>query len=109
MTALLLAAVIAGSAPVDVDRMVQAIYQAEGGANTRYRYGIKSVKCATVNEARRVCRNSVVNNIKRWEQAGKPKPFVAFMADRYCPVASDPIGHDRWIKNVTLIYERNAK
>jgi hypothetical protein len=100
---------------VDVDRLVdKCIYRAEGGANATYLYGIKSISYASPEEARRICRNTVVKNIARWEKAGCPKTFIEFLGSRYCPlkekkilgvvVSRDTEGHDRWVKNVTRFY-----
>jgi len=96
-------------AQIDVREMTRAIYIAEGGPNTKYPYGIKSIKCSSAAEAERICRNTVVNNIKRWKQASEPKPFIEFLADRYCPIADDPLGHERWIKNVTKLYTKQTQ
>jgi hypothetical protein len=65
------------------------------------------VKVKDEADARRICINSIRNNIKRWEKAGKPDTFANFMADRWCPVASDPIGNKNWKKNVTAIYNQS--
>ena len=100
---------------IDVDRLVdKCIYRAEGGAKADYLYGIRSIPYSSPEEARRICRNTVVKNIARWQKAGCPKPFIDFLGDRYCPlkekkvagivVCRDTEGHDRWIKNVTKFY-----
>jgi len=49
-----------------------------------------------------VCIHSISNSIIRWEKAGKSKPFIEFMADRYCPPQPD---HDRWVRNVTKLMQ----
>ena len=90
---------VKAAAPVDVDRMVEAIRVAEG-IHSRHPYGVLSVKVNSEAEAKAVCRNSVTNNIRRWEKAGKPGSFVEFMASRWCPASADPVGHENWIKNV---------
>lgn len=81
-------------------KMADAIWKAEGGHKTKWPYGVKSVKVSSVAEARRVTLVSVRNNWNRWERAGKPEPFVRFMARRWCPESADPVGHVNWIKNV---------
>ena len=73
---------------------------AEGGHKTRYPYGIKSIRTA---DPRRVCIRTITNRLKLWD--GK-SPFIPFLADRYCPKSTDPVGHGRWIKNVTFHYEK---
>lgn len=94
--------------PINVDKMVDAIYVAEGGSHTPYPYGIKSVKCSNATVARQVCHNTVVNNIKRWEQAGSQESYIVFLANRYCPVKSDPVGNANWIRNVTKLYSQKG-
>lgn len=87
-------------------RMADAIWIAEGGSKTRWPYGVKSVKVSSVAEARRVTVNSVRNNWVRWHAAGKPEPFVQFMARRWCPPSADPVGHRNWVKNVNYSLKR---
>ena len=93
---------VKAAAPVDVDRMVEAIRVAEG-IHSRHPYGVLSVKVNSEAEAKAVCRRSVINNINRWENAGKTCPFVEFMAARWCPVTADPVGHRNWVKNVNKL------
>ena len=106
-TFLIILAAIKCSAEINVERMADAIYRAEGGDKARVPYGVLSVKVKDKAEARRVCINSIRNNIKRWEKAGKPSTFIDFMADRWCPVASDPVGNRNWKKNVKAIYSES--
>ena len=89
------------------DRMADAIYKAEGGDKTRFPYGVKSVKVKDRQEARKVTINSVRNNWKRWERAGKPGKFVDFMADRWCPVSVDPVGNENWKSNVRKLLKNS--
>ena len=89
--------------PAYVDRVVSAIYRVEGGAKTKYPYGIKSVKVAGTAEAKRVCRTTVRNNWERWEKAGRPGDFLDFLGDRYCPPSVDPQGNFRWKNNIHQI------
>jgi len=90
----------------DVDRYVHAIYVAEGGAKAKVPYGILSVKVRDAAHARRVCGATVRNNWVRWEKAGKPGSFIAFLGARYCPPAADPVGHRNWVRNVASLLER---
>ena len=84
--------------PVNVDKLVDAIHVAEG-VHSRYPYGVVSVKVHSEAEARTVCRTTVVNNLHRWEQAGRPGGFVEYLADHYCAAA----GRARWLANVNRI------
>lgn len=85
------------SSVTNVAMIVAAIYHIEGGANTRYPYGIKSVK---TDNPKAVCVRTVENNLHRWHQAGKPGHFLDFLADRYCPPRYDPVGNKRWKRNI---------
>lgn len=93
----------AAAAPIPeahAQRIADSIYVAEGGAKAKKPYGILSVAVSGEPEARRVCLNTIRNNWTRWEAAGSQGPYVTFLANRYCPVASDPIGNRNWIRNV---------
>jgi hypothetical protein len=79
------------------DKIADAIYRAEGGAHTRWPYGIKSVITAN---PRRVCLNTIHHNWQCWRKAGCPGDFIDFLADRYCPASADPIGNANWKRNV---------
>ncbi|GAI54128.1 unnamed protein product [marine sediment metagenome] len=91
---------------IDYDKMVRAIFQAEGGYKATYLYGIKSVDYKYEHEARQICYNSVRNNHRRWIKAGKPKDFISFMGDRYCPPTIHKLNKN-WVKNVTYFYKEN--
>lgn len=85
-----------------VNQIVSAIYKIEGGERARVPYGILGVKVKNKAEARRVCENTVRNNWKRWEKAGKKGDYLTFLAARYCPKESDPIGNKNWNKNIRI-------
>ena len=95
---------VAQAAEPDVDAIVQAIYWAEGGPKTRHPFGILSVKCEGYEECRRICRNTVRNNVRRWKAAGAQEDYLEFLARRYAPTqgaTNDPSGLNRhWLKNV---------
>lgn len=98
-------------ASIDVERMVEAIGMAEN--STKYPYGVKSIDTkGNAAYARKICRNSVVNNIKRWDKAGNPGSFIAFMGSRYAPTkgaTDDPHGlNSFWVRNVTHFYNKGG-
>ena len=67
------------------------------------RYGVRSVKVKSKEEAQRILDNSVRNNRLRWEKAGKPGKFVDFMGKRWAPIGAenDPKGLNvNWARNV---------
>ena len=86
-----------------IDEYADSIFWSEGGYETNYPYGIKSVSCDGMQECRRVCKNTIRNNIKRYADYGYKKydDFLSFLASRYCPVKGDKTGLNKnWIGNV---------
>jgi len=68
--------------PAKVDLLADAIYWAEGGANTNFPYGIKSVRGDNEREYRKICKNTIKNNIRRFkEQSVQPirKTYLLFI------------------------------
>lgn len=90
---------------IQVDKLVRAIYFVEGGAHAKFPFGIKSVRCEGYENCRCVCRNTVRNNILRWNKAGCPKDFISFLGTRYAPTSDSPLNKN-WIKNVRRIYDK---
>ena len=84
----------------DANKIADAIYIIEGGAKTKYPYGIKSIK---TNNPRQICLNTVRNNYKRWANNGYRGEFVDFLADRYCPPSADKQGNINWKKNIRKV------
>lgn len=89
----------------DFDAIVDAIYIVEGGNKTRFPFGIKSVNCSGYDDCRQVAANTVINNYKRWEKAGRPGEYLDFLADRYCPPSVDKQGNENWKKNMRRILQ----
>jgi hypothetical protein len=79
------------------NQIVDAIYKIEGGAKTKYPYGIKSIK---TNNPRLACLQTVRNNYIRWQKAGSQGDYLTYLANVYCPKSADPIGNKNWIKNI---------
>ncbi len=92
------------SAP-EVNRIVDAIYIIEGGAKAKKPFGILSVPCNSYAACRKICANTVRNNYKRWERAGRPGDYLEFLAARYCPVgAENDNGTNKfWLTNLRRI------
>jgi len=93
--------------PINAERLVDAIYRAEGGDKSHHPYGILSVKVRNKAEARRVCLNTVRNNYRRWKKAGAKGDFICYLGNVYAPpnVSNDPSGLNRhWVKNVSFYY-----
>lgn len=93
---------------IHIEALANSIYKAEGGIRAKKPYGILSVKCEGEKACRKVCINTIKNNIKRWERSGKKEPYFSFLARRYAPigVANDPSGLNKnWLRNVSRFYE----
>ena len=96
---------------IDFDRLVGAIYRAEGGEKAQYLYGIRSVGYDNKAEARQICLNTVRNQMKRHNNHTCNLTYLECLAKRYCPVGADndPKGLNRhWLRNVKYIYERRS-
>lgn len=90
-------------------QVTDAIYLAEGGARAKKPFGILSVPCYDYETCRVIAYNTVRNNFKRWQAAGRPGEYLDFLADKYCPPSVDPQGNRNWKRNVRAILRRNEK
>lgn len=91
---------------ITYDQFCDAVYIAEGGQKAKKPYGILSVPCNTESECRKICINSVRNNLKRFNNQSKYDDYIDFFGSRWCPVGAenDPTGLNKyWINNVRLI------
>lgn len=84
----------------DATRIADAIYRLEGGTSTRFPYGVRSIKTTSTAHARRICINTINNARARWVASGSRGLFLDYLADRYCPRASDPAGNRNWKRNI---------
>jgi hypothetical protein len=93
-------------AAVDIDRLANAIWRAEGGNKTRHPYGIlKKFKKTTPRQA---CINTIKSNLRRWNGKGD---FIIFLSKTYCPIgaSNDPTGLNKnWVKNVSHFYKQKG-
>lgn len=84
--------------------ILYAIRKAENGGKGK-EFGIKDPKAWNTDLDTQAgwAAATVVKNRLRWEQAGRPKAFIDFLGDRYCPIGSadDPHGlNNNWTGNV---------
>jgi len=80
-----------------------AIKKAE---NDKRRFGVRSIKTNSPEEANKILDDSVRNNFLRWMEAGRPDKFVDFMRDRWAPLdaENDPEKLNyNWAPNVRSI------
>ena len=97
-----------------IDQIADAIYIAEGGKNTRFPYGIKSIKCQGEKACRRICKNTIRNNIKRYTRNSRGfSTYLEFLGSRYCPTSGKLSKSEKrlnryWVSNVRrILYDRN--
>jgi hypothetical protein len=86
-----------------IEQLADAIYHSEGGLNAKKPYGILSVQCDTESDCRRICKNTIRNNYKRWLESDTTKDYLVFLRDRYAPIGSsnDSEGlNNHWLSNV---------
>jgi hypothetical protein len=84
-----------------VAKISSAIWKLEGGANTKFPYGIKSIDVkGDAPRAKRICENTIRNNFARWNKTKKHIDFLTYLANVYCPSAADPVGNRNWIRNI---------
>jgi hypothetical protein len=96
-----------GQSVINVERLADAIYIAEGGSRTKHPYGIlQKYKHTTPRQA---CINTIKSNMRRYHAQGAHGDFITYMARTYCPVgaANDPTGLNKnWVRNVTYYYNK---
>jgi len=98
---------------VNIERLAQAIYKAEGGAKTKHPYGIlQHYKKATPRQA---CINTIKNHLKRHAGHKCGKDFISCLGSRYCPTKGKNLRpaekklNPNWVKNVKKFYFRLDK
>ncbi len=95
-------------------QLADSVFSAEGGSATHYPYGVMSIKTRDVHHAREITLRSIDLNWARWVRAGRPggntpDAFVSYMALRWIPVVSDPVGHVAWVHNVRSLLRREMR
>jgi len=94
---------------IPTDKIVDAIYVAEGGKSTKHPFGILSVKCSGYEECRKICTNTVNNNKKRYANYTGNMDFIEFLGNRYAPVGADNDNgtNKYWVRNVKALLVKN--
>lgn len=92
------------------NQIATAIFYAEGGYKAQYLYGIRSVKYTNINDARKICLNTIRNNRKRYIQYGYKKynTYLEFLASRYCPISAHKL-NKFWIRNVKFYLTKQRR
>ncbi len=98
---------VASADSVNIDRLATAIYNAEGGSNTRHPYGILAKYKHTT--PRQACINTIKSGLKRYSTYKGKDDFIVFLSKTYCPIeaSNDPTGLNKnWVKNVKYFYNK---
>lgn len=109
---LILAAILSTTAYAYTDdQLAMAIYHAEGGAATKYPFGIRSVYCGSFIDCKRCCKETIRNNRKRFILYGHKRyqSYIEYLASRYCPSTGRENAqgeHNAWIKNVNYFLRK---
>jgi len=82
-----------------------AIRKAENGREG-LQFGIMNPKAYNLDRQAGWAAATIVKNRKRWELAGRPRDFLMFLADRYCPKDCDAVGNFNWKKNVRFWFNK---
>ena len=93
---------------LEIDKLANAIYHAEGGAKTAHPYGILAKYKHTT--PRQACINTINSNLKRFKkEVFTDYEFIEFMSKSYCPIGAknDPTNLNvNWVKNVWFFYQK---
>lgn len=98
---LLLGALPICAAP-DMERLLDAVWKAEGGEKARVPYGITTVRVKSPNHARQIARRTLTRALSERPDL----PWIEATARVYCPQEADAVGHVRWKKNVLFFYNK---
>lgn len=99
--ALLLAALPVQAQP-DMNRLLDAVWKAEGGEKARFPYGITTVRVKSPNHARQIARRTLTRALSERPDL----PWIEATARVYCPAKTDSQGHKNWKKNVWFFYNK---
>lgn len=89
---------------INVDKLADAIYKAEN--SVKFPYGIKSIDTKSdAVYARKICINTIKNNIKRYNKSDKSVDYITFLGNRYCPPNVHSLNKN-WVRNVKKFYYR---
>lgn len=99
--ALVLAALPIQASP-DMDRLLDAVWKAEGGKKARVPYGITTVRVNSPSHGRAIARRTLTRGLNERPDL----PWIEATARVYCPIEADPVGHRNWKKNVWHFYNK---
>jgi hypothetical protein len=108
---LLVTVFVAGADNRYFERVADAIFLAEGGAKTRFPYGVRIWDAETGTwrpsaNPRAECLAIIRRQHARWIAKDRQGDFINFIARAYCPASDDQTGHDNFVRNVNHFLTR---
>jgi hypothetical protein len=98
------------NAEINIEKLADAIYKAEGGSKTNHPYGIlQKYKTTTPRQA---CINTIQSSLKRFEKQNNETDFIHFLSLTYCPIGAknDKYGLNvNWERNVKFFYNNSRR
>lgn len=94
-------------ADIDVSKLADAIYMAEGGSRASHLYGIMQTYKST--SSRQACINTINHMVRDYRGEDTPKAFIEALQKRYAPIGAnnDPKNLNKnWSKNVLYFYTK---
>lgn len=94
---------------VNIEKLADAIYYAEGGAKTKHPYGI--LKKYKKTSPRQACINTIKTNLKVYLVVKPKEDFIVFLSKKYAPIGAknDPTNLNKnWVKNVKYYYNKGG-
>jgi len=91
-----------------VDPITLAIAESIAKQEGDRSYGVRSIQVANQEQAARVLFTSIRNNVKRWEEQGRPGDFIEFMNHKGGPVGKGWAEDEAWHVGVKSILQRDA-
>jgi len=85
-----------------MDRLLDAVWKAEGGEKARVPYGITTVRVNSPSHGRAIARRTLTRALNERPDL----PWIEATARVYCPAEADPNGHKAWKKNVLYFYNQ---
>lgn len=104
--AILLLSALPCVASINQERLADAIWLAEGGAQSKSPYGILSVPVHDPIEARAICIRTIRHAILDFH-GRSDKAFIRWFSLKYCPPSVDCIGNRHWKRNVIWFYSKD--
>ena len=102
-------------ADIDVERLADAIYQAENSDSKPY--GIMKPYCKPNDpdgQCRKGCIQTINKRLRMYQNAGTTQDFITYLGSTYCPTTGDLRPAEKqlngyWVTNVKYFYKKGVK